>query len=537
MKTVLFATRTVPDLAPLTEASCLALLSVACKPLIVHTIEALAMAGVTEVIVVVSPCADAVEAALGDGARWGMRLEYVLATAKESDERTVDRIRHRLGDEYLLVRGELLRTPIIAEFLERARLVESRSVVATIGGIEAGVRLVRSEASIPKESSNGTANPRPRGEGEIRSVFPGARLSLLDGLMAFHRANLDVLAGHFAGLIIPGREVAPGVRAGRQTSLPASAIKEMPILIGSRCRIADNAELGGEVAISNDVMIDRRATIRSSVVMPNTYIGELVDVSNAIVAGNRLIHVDTGTVSTVVDSLLLATIPSAEIGARVRDLADRAIGAALLVSSLCLWPIALIAAIGTNPRKPVRSRRLLGNRKAGSEPVEFKAYEFATSVPLLRHLPYLLAVVSGHLSLVGVEPLEAARAAARSEEWERVRDEGKVGLFGPVQLTATHDTPEEERRMTEACYIGIRSGAGDFKWVLRAAAALTSGRAWRPTKPAAAADGRTATMGAMPAKATDPGGKIELELFKEMSFAARRSEFENDALAEQARIL
>ena len=48
MKAVLFATRALPELSPLTEGSCDALLSVACKPLIVHTLEALAMASVTE---------------------------------------------------------------------------------------------------------------------------------------------------------------------------------------------------------------------------------------------------------------------------------------------------------------------------------------------------------------------------------------------------------------------------------------------------------------------------------------------------------
>src|SRR5271167_1797991 len=139
MKSVLFATRTVGELVPVSDSSCVALLSVACKPLIVHTVESLAMAGLTDVIVVVSPHADAVEAALGDGARWGMRFEYVLATARGSDEHTVERIRHRLGEEYLLVRGEMLRTPIIAEFVERARTIEARSVIATIRGDEAGV--------------------------------------------------------------------------------------------------------------------------------------------------------------------------------------------------------------------------------------------------------------------------------------------------------------------------------------------------------------------------------------------------------------
>jgi dTDP-glucose pyrophosphorylase len=60
MKVVLFATRAVGALAPISEFSCIALLSVACKPLIVHTIEALAVAGLTDVIVAVSNDAHAV---------------------------------------------------------------------------------------------------------------------------------------------------------------------------------------------------------------------------------------------------------------------------------------------------------------------------------------------------------------------------------------------------------------------------------------------------------------------------------------------
>jgi NDP-sugar pyrophosphorylase family protein len=528
MKTVLFATRTVSDLAPLTDGSCLALLDVACKPLIVHTVESLAMAGLTDVIVVVSPDAYTVEAVLGEGARWGMRFEYVLATAQESEERTIERIRHKLGNEYLLVRGEILRTAIIAEFVERARSIESRSVVATIGGVEAGVRLVRGEATLGAKSPNRTADPRPCGEGDIRIDFHQAGLSLLDSLSAFYRANLDILAGHFAGLIIPGREIAPGVRVGRHTKLSASAIKAGPLLIGSRCSIADNAELHGEVAVSHDVVIDCRAMIRSSVIMPNTYIGELVEITDAIVAGNRLIHVDTGTVSTVADSFLLASIRSAEIGAWLRDYAERVVGAALLVVSLCLWPIALIAAVSANPRKPIRSRLLVGNRKSDSASIEFEAYEFATSVPLLRRLPYLLAVVSGHLSLVGVEPLETERAAARAEEWERVRDQGKVGLFGPVQVTATCDAPEEERRIIEACYASTPSIAEDLKWMLRAVVALTNGHAWRSTEPSVAP-----TPGSIANQATSAKGsrrKIEIEPFAALSRTGGEPESQRGAL-------
>src|SRR5271154_7352909 len=208
MKTVLFATRTVAELVPILDSSCMALVSIGCKPLIVHAVESLAMAGLTDVIVVVfSHAGGAVEEALGDGARWGMRLEYVLTTAGESQEGALERIRHRLGDECLLVHGEILRTPIITEFVERARLIEARSVVATIGGVEAGVRWIRGETNFQRDCLDAKGSPAPCGDKESRIEFPEACLSLLDSFVAFHRANLDILAGRFTGLIVPGREI------------------------------------------------------------------------------------------------------------------------------------------------------------------------------------------------------------------------------------------------------------------------------------------------------------------------------------------
>ena len=140
--------------------------------------------------------------------------------------------------------------------------------------------------------------------------FANARLSTVNSLRDFHRANLDAAAGRFPGLIVPGRELMPGVTVGRKTRLPTSAIKGRPLFVGSRCRVAADAELMSEVVVSSDVVIDRRATVRSAVIMPHTYIGELVDIADAIVSGHMLIHVETGAVTPVTDSFLLASVRS-----------------------------------------------------------------------------------------------------------------------------------------------------------------------------------------------------------------------------------
>jgi NDP-sugar pyrophosphorylase family protein len=481
VKTVLFATRKVPALAPLTEDSCVALLSVVCKPLIVHTIESLAMAGITDVIVVVSSGAHAVKAALGDGSRWGMRFEYVFATAREADEDTIERLRVRLGAECLLVRGEMLRTPIITEFTERSKLNNARLLTATIGKVEAGVIRIKSRVSFREKDLNNAVNPETGMEEEDRVEFPHGRLALLESLPEFHRANLDILAGHFPGITVPGREVAPDVKVGRRTKFSKNAIKASPIIIGARCSIADSVELGLEVVISNDVVVDDRAVIRSSVIMPNTYVGKLVEVSNAIVAGDRLIHIDTGTSTKVVDSFLLAKVREARFGSQIRNFADRVIGAVLLVASLWLWPVALTAAAIANPGRPIRKTVLLGNRTREHQLKEFKSFEFATAIPFLRHLPYLFAVVSGDIALTGVEPLKADSAISRFEKEESISNQRKAGFIGWRRLISSEDNGYEHIEIPEEDHGTINSNGKNLKDELPTAVALISAHTSRFT--------------------------------------------------------
>ncbi len=463
MKTVLLANRLRPELSPLTDLTCAALLRVAGKPLLIHAIESIAAARLTDIVIVVSPFAEQVEKTLGDGARWGMQFTYATAGRHENEnpEDLIWRLGERIGEDLLVVRSEILRTPIVAEFIARAASHQAERVEARIAGNPAGIALVRSD----------------RREGGRASIdFPDARLSAIESLREFHRANLDAAAGHFPGLIVPGRELMPGVTVGRKTHLPASAIKGRPVFVGSRCRVAADAELMSEVVVSSDVVIDRRATLRSAVIMPHTYIGELVEVAEAIVAGHMLIHVDTGAVTLVTDSFLLASVRTRSLASPLRTMADSVAAMLLLILSIPLWPLALIASLAAEPGHPIRRVRLLGNRRAMTRRMEFTARQFSTSVPILRYLPYLFSVIAGHLRLVGVEPLAPAAAAARMEDWEFVRDEAPAGLLGPVQLTLPADAPREERRLMEAYYARTRSSAGDLRWLALGVASIFGAR-------------------------------------------------------------
>lgn len=306
MKTLLFANRNGAELLPLTRERCVALLPIAGKPVIVHSIESLVMAALTEVIVVVRSAHVAqINTELGTGARWGVRLEYVPVSGTESSDNIVDHLKGRLGDDFLVVRGDILRTPIISRFLTQASTAAAPATTATIGGICAGVRYVRRNAARPLGIPDEPGDPQRWHDPVEPLEFPNDHLSLIESLPEFHRANIDAISDRFPGLVISGRSPKPSVLVGRNVRLPVNALRGSPIFVGSRCHVAASTELLTDVVVSNDVVIDRGVTLKSAVIMPNTYIGQLLEVSDAIVQGDTLIYVDAGTVTKVSDPLLL----------------------------------------------------------------------------------------------------------------------------------------------------------------------------------------------------------------------------------------
>jgi MurNAc alpha-1-phosphate uridylyltransferase len=94
---------------PLTDTTPKPLLCVAGKPLIVHQIERLAAVGFREIVINLAHLGDRIEAALGDGRRFGIEIHYSPETSGALE--TAGGIAHALpllGDgAFLVVNGDL----------------------------------------------------------------------------------------------------------------------------------------------------------------------------------------------------------------------------------------------------------------------------------------------------------------------------------------------------------------------------------------------------------------------------------------------
>lgn len=484
MQALIFADRLGRELESLTDRTCAALLPVLGKPMLEHTLEALGAAGLSEAVVAVSPFADELRLALGDGGRWGMRLHYVLTRGEEDPDAVVENCQSQLADELLALRGDVLHGAALSEFLRLAAEVSGPVVYGRAANAPVSLCLHRAGGRGGLEPLRWSAEPVEMPPTWPVVEVPGAVLNRLESLYAYHRANLDAAAGRFPGLIVPGQQVAPRLTVGPRSRVLPRGPEQGVIFVGENCRVEASAEFYGEVVIANRVTVDRHAILRDSVVLSDAYIGERLEVRNAIIQGNRLIQVDTGAVLSMIETFT----PTGRHEAMSSDVLaapfDRLWGLLLLLLSLPLWLLALVAALVENFDDPLRETRLRGNRLEFDEfgvrrRRVFVTMEWMTSIPVLRHLPRLLAVVSGDLRLVGAEPPTPEQATdSQWEDWARLADRAPAGLIGPTQLILPAGAPRETRLMSDVFYACQRGAGKDLRYLLLGAGALFTPRAW-----------------------------------------------------------
>ena len=487
MRAVVLADRLGRELLPLTDQTCVALLLIAGKALIEHALDDVVRAGIKDVVVVASAHADQVRALVEDGRRWGLQLAVVQSRGEEQPEALKKRLPAGSSAETVWLRGDILRSGSLSEFLKQAEGSHQSVIHGYLGSQFAGVSLTRSgkgRADLGSLHWPVMARGIPAPESSDVKLEAGTVVRLIS-LVEFHQASLDAIAGNVGNLLIPGKETALGLTQGRHARVAPQSLKMGVAFVGSGSRVDPSAELHGRVSIADHVMVDKRARLTDTVVLPHTYIGELVDLRNAIIRGNDLIRVDRGTAMRVSDAFLLADLKETTIALSIEPLVHRLIGLALLLLSLPLWPLAALAAKFESSGPLLVGRRLRGNRVAYGdfgqrERVEFTAFEWSTRIPLLRYLPRLLAVINGDLRVVGVEPVTREQAEQRVAEWEKLADSAPAGLIGPTQLRLEGDASDEERLMSDAFYAAHRSRLGDWKLLIEGLLTLFQSRAWVP---------------------------------------------------------
>lgn len=500
MNAVILAGGSGTRLRPLTLDRPAALLPVANRPIVEHLLEHLGRHRVSEVTFALHHCPYPLEAWLGDGTRWGLRLRYVLERSPLGTAGAARRIVARWTEPVLLAAGTALTTADLAKATTFHQLRGSAlTLLVTPAETDAAEIDLDDEGCVMPTPSPDTVRCAltglaivepaalalvPAGEpcDLVRDLVPrllaaGQTVTgyLTDEPGLFVRtpedlrvANLRAIAGDFSGLVLPGLEVQPGVFVSHGAMVHPAARLIPPVLVGANAVIGRGATIEATV-VGEDVMVGAHSGVQSSVLLARTYVGRGLSLSRAIVDRDWLGQPGGGAWVSVRDPRILGDT-RAPLRRSPGSLSGRGIAAALLLIGLPIW-LPILAALALETRgRPFRTRPVVGAR--GGVARLLRVTVRGPVGRLLRRLgltraPHLWNVLRGDLHWVGTTPRSPS-------EWDALVARAELPLAPPglVSLASLAPAPlrRSDRVALDRLYAATRSLRGNLR--LLAAALL-----------------------------------------------------------------
>lgn len=336
MKAVILVGGKAIRMLPLTFNTPKALLPVLNIPFLEHVIRHLSSHQIKDTILAQGHLAGPIEAYLGDGSRFGIKLSYVVEDTPRGTAGAIKNTENHIDDTFLVLNGDIYTDLDITGMIKYHR---ERAAAATIaltpvddptryGLIEtaAGGRITRFTEK--PDWSEVTTNMINAGtyvlEPDIlthippqttvsieREVFPQL-LEQEKPLYAYYAPAYWIDIGTPEKYLQLHRDLLNGETCqyactlnndkliGQQCYIHRDAQIIGPVMIGNNCSIESGTKIKGPVVIGHGCTIQKDSILESSVIWRNTQIGTRVHIKNTIIANNCCIQGD----NTVVDSIL-----------------------------------------------------------------------------------------------------------------------------------------------------------------------------------------------------------------------------------------
>jgi hypothetical protein len=408
------------------------------KSLLHRSMDVLAREGCRVVHVGLGNDAVLIKALIGDGARWGMQIEFHSLTGGQGFDQLVRRVGPLPERSYLI--GDACLVPL-EDRAQFAQLDAGHGVALFVQrsphDLWSGWALLKGEAlremRLP-ESFRGKA-PQSAG-GAVAVVLSESSVIAADSLAALLKSDQKLLQAQ-----------QEPIRIGRRARIHPSASLVPPVYIGDGVRIDADATVGPYASIGSGAFVDQGTKIRHSAVLPETYVGKDLEVVESVVRGNRLASLQLQTVADIADAHLVAPMLQDSRLRRLRRWLS-VIALQILLAPLYLLcrrsaaeheaeyeslAIVLPAGIRVTGGQPVIRRVRAGLASASLSPVGHFALVFYPGLSLLGR---------GAMSLLGPTPRSRPEVARLPYVWAGLYEERRCGLLNDSTLAHDWSDPE-----------------------------------------------------------------------------------------------
>ncbi len=400
MKALLICPAERPEVAPLAEWTPLAAVSICGKSLLAYWLEHLAHLGAREVSILAVDRPESIRAMVGNGARWGLRVEVLPQLRELTPAEARQKFRAGPSDGWL---GE----PHDATVIDHLPAQPGKKLFESFAGFFACIREFAPAAATP-----------------------------------------DRIGLH---------EISPGVWAGRRTQLAPEARLIAPCWLGENVVVGPHAVVGPNAVVENNVIIESASSIENSHVGPETFVGSLTHINHSIVQGHRLINWQTESSIDVTDAFLLCSLSEHRHEWRTPRFLGRAAAALLLTITA---PLALLIVLRSRwqGQRSIHPRRAVWPVHGGNWSRTFVYYEFGNAGGFWRRWPQLWNIVQGEFNWVGNRPLNPFEAGKLANDFERLWLAAPIGLVSAGDAEGCFDPGTDEAK-AHASFFAVQAGA------------------------------------------------------------------------------
>ena len=236
-----------------------------------------------------------------------------------------------------------------------------------------------------------------------------------------------------------------------------------PTLIGPGCFVAAGARLGPGTVLTRDVVVSNGATVAMSLVLPQTFIGQGLELNQTLVNGRSVQHLqlDVRTVLPASDGLLLDLKPTQQQGA---NWFSRAM-ATILCLAFMPW-LAIDSGLRRARGLPLRwhMRLVALGRDTDSGELVLQSLRCARSTgrgagQVLAHYGEWMDVAAGHRSWFGSRPRSQSEWYALGRDWQLLLARIPVGCLHAPAWVEGETESREARAATDVFYAVSQSVA------------------------------------------------------------------------------